>query len=67
MPGHDLGKLEAELRSIQSGMDELLKIIHKPGYTSPIEFALVLGVSRGMAAQVKTLVTASKEIVEGAG
>jgi uncharacterized protein (DUF849 family) len=63
MPGHDLSKLEAELRTIQTGTNELLQIIYKKGYTTPREFELVLGAARGIAAQVKTLVSVSKEIV----
>lgn len=60
---HDLKRLEAELRSIQSSTDELLKLIYKRGYTTPREFALVFGVAQGLALQVKTLTTVSREIV----
>jgi len=66
MPGHDLSKLEAELRIIHTGTNELLKLIYKKGYTTPREFELVMGATRRIAAQMKTLVSVSKEIVGNA-
>ena len=63
MPGHDLKKLDAELRAIAESTNELLKIIYNKGYTTPREFALVLGAAEGIAVQVRTLVTVSREIV----
>jgi hypothetical protein len=63
MPGHDLKRLEGELRIILDSTDELLKLIYLKGYTTPKEFALVFGVAQGLAQQAKTLVTVSREIV----
>jgi len=63
MAGHDLSALEGALRSIAEYNAELLKIIHMKGYTTPRELALVTGVSGGIAAQMKTLVVVSREIV----
>jgi hypothetical protein len=63
MPDHDLKGLEAELRSISGFSDELAKIIYLKGYTTPREFALVAAAVQAIAAQMKTLVTVSKEIV----
>jgi hypothetical protein len=63
MAGHDVKKLEVELRSILDGTNEMLQLIYKKGYTTPRELALTSGVAEGMAAQMKTLVTVSREIV----
>jgi hypothetical protein len=63
MPDHDLKGLEAELRSISGFSDELAKIIYLKGYTTPREFTLVNAAVQAIAAQMKTLVTVSKEIV----
>jgi hypothetical protein len=63
MPTHDLNALNVQLKSISERALELIKIAHMPGYTTPIEFGLVLGASVAIAAQMNTLVTISKEIV----
>lgn len=63
MPGHDLKKLEEQLEAVNGLSAEMLKIIHFPGYTTPIEFALVLGAVSAIRAQMQTLVEASREIV----
>ena len=63
MANHNIRGLETELRGIGHSTDELLKIIHMPGYTTPAEFALVSGIAEGIALQMRTLVTVSKEIV----
>jgi len=65
MAGHDLKKLETELRNIHQWAEELLKIIYMKGYTTPTEFALVVGATEGLAVQMRTLVTVSREIVGG--
>jgi len=38
-----------------TGLQELLKIIHFPGYTTPAELALTLAILDGMSAQVRAL------------
>jgi len=63
MPEHDLKSLEAGLRSILGFSEELIKIIYQKGYTTPREYALVNGAVQAIAAQMKTLVIVSKEIV----
>ena len=63
MAGHDLKKLEGELRSISDGAREMLDIIYKKGYTTPREFALANGFAEGMATQMKALVAVSRQIV----
>ena len=66
MPNHNLKALESELRSIGDLSNELANIIYKKGYTTPREFALVFGAVQAMNAQMKTVVTVSKEIVGAA-
>jgi hypothetical protein len=51
MPGHDIRKLEEQPRHIAAGTDELLKIIHKPGYMTPSEFALVAAATEPLASR----------------
>ena len=66
MPHHDLKALEGELLSISNLASELANIIYKKGYTTPREFALVSSAAQAVNAQMKTLVTVSKEIVGAA-
>jgi len=66
MPNHDLKALESELLSISELARELANIIYKKGYTTPREFALVSSAAQAVNAQMKTLVTVSKEIVGAA-
>jgi hypothetical protein len=66
MPGHDVKALELELRSIFTLTEEMLRIIIQKGYTTPREFALVSGAVEAIAAQMKTLVTVSKDILSEA-
>ena len=63
MPGHNLKALEEELASISQLSTELASIIYKKGYTTPREFALVNSAVQAVNAQMKTLVTVSKEII----
>jgi hypothetical protein len=63
MPDHNLKALEGELMSISQLSAELAQIIYKKGYTTPREFTLVSSVAQAVNAQMKTLVTVSKEIV----
>jgi hypothetical protein len=84
MPDHDthVRQVEEKVTALSAalselgrgtGLHELLKIIRFPGYTTPAELALSLGVLEGMHAQVrmltrmeKDLVAASKLIIEEA-
>jgi hypothetical protein len=63
MAGHDVKRLEGDLRSIHELTNEMLNIIYKKGYTTPREFALAKGIAEGIAVQMKSLVTVSREIV----
>jgi len=66
MPNHDLKALESELQSISELARELANIIYKKGYTTPREFALVSAAAQAVNAQMKTLVSVSREIVGAA-
>lgn len=48
-----------------TGLHELLKIIRFPGYTTPAELALSLGILEGMQAQVHTLAKMERDLVSG--
>ena len=80
MEKHDLTKLEKNIKelnqslsslSANSEFDELLKIIHRPGWTTPAEFAFAIGVVESMTAHAKamtdlkrTLINASRKVGE---
>ncbi len=66
MPNHNLKALESELVSIAQLSSELANIIYKKGYTTPREFELVSSAVQAVNAQMKTLVSVSKEIVGAA-
>lgn len=64
MPKHDVANLEASIKELQvdltrlaheAELQELLKIIHRPGYTTPAEFTLTVGVVNTMIAQTRAL------------
>jgi hypothetical protein len=68
---HDPKHLEGEIKALGQGLDnladgtdfeELLKIIHRPGWTTPAEALLVSGLVDFMATQVKAL-TALKQVL----
>lgn len=63
MPNHNLKALEQELLSISQLSTELASIIYRRGYTTPREFTLVSSAVQAVNAQMRTLVTVSKEIV----
>jgi hypothetical protein len=78
MAKHDISHLETKIKELQeacrslgdnSDLDELLKIIHRPGWTTPPEFAFATALveslreqARNMLTLRKTLVSASREI-----
>ena len=63
---HDLKALERELRTIVTSGSDLIELIFKRGYTTPREFTLVHGAAEGIAAQMRTLVKVSQEIIAAA-
>jgi hypothetical protein len=71
---HDVRRLEARIKDLRNGLmqlggdadfDEMLRIIHFPGYTTPAEFLMVAGLIESMNEQVKGL-TDLKNLVVGA-
>ena len=80
MPKHNIDRLEKQVRelnktlsalTLQSDLEELIRIFRKPGWTTPAEFRLVTGVVEGMSIQVQAiaglkqlLLTSSREIAE---
>jgi hypothetical protein len=60
----DLSKALANLSS-EDDLRELIRIIRKPGWTTPAEFILVSGIVDVMAAQVKTLSQMKSVLVKG--
>ena len=59
--------LSAALAELGRGtsLQELLRIIRFPGYTTPAEFALTLGILDGMSAQVRELAKMEKDLLAG--
>ncbi len=59
--------LSAALAELGRGtsLQELLRIIRFPGYTTPAELALTLGILDGMSAQVRELAKMEKGLLAG--
>jgi hypothetical protein len=71
---HDLGRLERQitdlskaLKSLSDDQDlvELLKIIKRPGWTTPAEFVFVTGIAESLSVQVKAVQSLKKILVNG--
>lgn len=62
-----IGRLQRSIGGIQDGegFTELLRIIHRPGWTTPAEFKLVGGLVEIMETQARALV-AMRELLLGA-
>ncbi|MEF2277994.1 hypothetical protein V3W47_06745 [Deinococcus sp. YIM 134068] len=60
--------LQASLRELveTDHLEELLRIIPRPGWTTPAEFVLVRGGVAQMRAQVEALKTFQEQVVRGA-
>ena len=75
MQQHDLTHLETSIKDMcdsltsaadRKGFEEFLTIIHKPGFTSVAEIALLRGVVDSMHEQAKTLVGLKQVLLSGA-
>jgi hypothetical protein len=75
MQQHDLTHLETRIKDVcdsltsvanRQGYEEFLTIIHKPGFTSVAEIALLRGVVDSMHEQAKTLVGLKQVLLSGA-
>ena len=58
----ELGKVSAP-----APFEEFLKVIHRPGWTTPAEFALVTGLLDGMITTARALEQMKAALVRGAG
>jgi hypothetical protein len=60
----DLRKELAAL-AVDKDYEELLRIIHRPGWTTPAEFAFAVGLAEAMLAQTKTLAGLKQAFLKG--
>lgn len=72
--GHDLVRLEERIKelrghmsrmSITEDLDELLNIIHRPGWTTPAEMLLVAGLVDAMHEHAQAFATLRQTLVNG--
>ena len=72
----DIGRLEKSIATVRDRLEvlaqeddlaELIKIIHKPGWTTPAEFMLVHGVVETIGKQVEVIEVLKRNLVEGSG
>jgi hypothetical protein len=71
---HDVGKLEAQIGELRKTMtqmaepkdlDELIKIIHRPGWTTPAEFLFATGIVEAMTGHVRALGVLKQTLIKG--
>ena len=74
MEDHDVGQLERNLEQVQSRLRalvdedrfaELIRIIKKPGWTTPAEFYLVNASIEIVSRQIEIVDHLSRELLEG--
>ena len=74
MERHDVNYLEAQIKELSRGLEilaadkdlvELIKVIRRPGWTTPAEFLFATGVVNSMIAQTKTLTELKQTLVKG--
>jgi len=74
MSQHNLDHLENQLKTLDGNFKkladdhtiaEILRIIRKPGYTTPAEFKLTTGIVDSLTAQVEVLIRLRQNLVEG--
>jgi len=72
---HDIDKLVTHLRGVQHAIaklatdnhtEELMRLIHKPGWTTPAEFALMVAGLESAQAQAETLGRQLRGLAAGA-
>jgi hypothetical protein len=73
--GHDLSKLERQLETLNRRVTELssigltkemLLIIHRPGWTTPAEFYLVVNAVESLTHGIEGQIQQSKQLLEAA-
>jgi hypothetical protein len=74
MEAQDLKKLEARIKELHQGlkqlsnddeMDELIRIIHRPGWTTPAELLFVSGLVDALIIKTKTLGNLKHTLIAG--
>lgn len=75
MKKHELVQLEISIKELRSaltrvadgaGFEEFIKIVHRPGFTTPAEAALLQGVANSMLEQARTLMSLKQILLTGA-
>ncbi len=71
---HDARKLETRTKELRQGLakladekdfEELLTIIHRPGWTTPAEFIFAMGILNSMAAHTNALLGLKEVLLAG--
>ena len=74
MPKHDVTNLETRIKELtktltqlttEQDFQELIQIIHRPGWTTPAEFAFATGIVETMLAQAKALTNLKQALLAG--
>jgi len=74
MPKHDVTNLETRIKELtktltqlttEQDFQELIQIIHRPGWTTPAEFAFATGIVDTMLAQAKALTNLKQALLAG--
>jgi hypothetical protein len=74
MPRQHVKKLEGRIRALGKSLSaltddsyekEFLRIIHKPGWTTPAEFNLVVGALDSMVSQARSLANQKRALLAG--
>ncbi len=74
MSQHNLDHVEKQLKALDGNLRklaedqsiaEMLRIIRKPGYTTPAEFKLTTGIIDSLGAQVEALIRLKQGLLEG--
>ena len=75
MEKHELSQLESHIQSIRTAhqalaaggeMDDLFKIIHNPGWTTPAEYAFLLASLESIKAQTQQLAGLQQSLLAAA-
>jgi hypothetical protein len=74
MATHDIAQLERQIQGLKrrfalladdADLEELLRHLHGPGWTTPAEFKLVSAVVHSLDQQAKTMVQLRINLIEG--
>ncbi len=74
MPKHNVDQLEKQLKSLggklrkladDQTITEMLKIIRRPGYTTPAEISFTGGIVNSLGAQVEAVIRLKQNLLEG--